>query len=181
MEEDEIRELLEFRKSLAEMREETHKLVTKIDKVLEVLEKLTARWSIKSGKEILMKVEKPEEVTIGGVKEIIPLVTRGRRVGDAKVINNTLHLEPDPTLRLRSEIPPFTSFFVKKVLEPMRESDQERVARGEIRADEILTYNIVEEDGLLKDVEVRGYRDRSRMIKIIRAAAWTFGVMSEKI
>lgn len=110
----------------------------------------------------------------------VELVYRGRNVGVAYVSSETVRILPDEKLGLKTTTPPFESFLIRKVLDEIREADTERAGRGEIRPDQILAYDLVEEEALLKQITVRNYGDPDRLNRVIRASAWTFMVMSQK-
>jgi hypothetical protein len=101
-------------------------------------------------------------------------------VGSGYVTSDTVVIVPDEKLGLRTSTPPFESFLIRKVLDEIREADTERAGKGEIRPDQILAYDVEDEDSLLKRVIVRNYGDSDRLNRVIRAAAWTFMVMSQK-
>lgn len=108
------------------------------------------------------------------------LVYRGRNVGVAYVSPETVRILPDEKLGLKTTTPPFESFLIRKVLDEIREADTERAGRGEIRPDQILAYDLVEEEALLRQITVRNYGDPDRLNRVIRASAWTFMIMSQK-
>jgi len=108
------------------------------------------------------------------------LVYRGRNVGIAYASPEVVRIIPDEKLGLKTTTPPFESFLIRKVLDEIRETDTDRAGKGEIRPDQILAYNIVEEEALLKQITVKNYGDQDRLNRVIRASAWTFMVMSQK-
>jgi hypothetical protein len=108
------------------------------------------------------------------------LVYRGRSVGSAYVSMNKVRIVPDEKFGLRTTTSPFESFLLRKVLDEIHETDTERAGRGEIRPDQILSYDVVEENTLLKEIVVNNYGDTDRLNRILRASAWTFMVMSQK-
>ncbi|MBO3803179.1 MAG: hypothetical protein JTT11_04800 [Candidatus Brockarchaeota archaeon] len=108
------------------------------------------------------------------------LVYRGRPVGSAYISANSVRIAPDEKFGLRTTTSPFESFLLRKVLDEIHETDTERAGRGEIRPDQILSYDVVEENTLLKEVVVNNYGDSDRLNRILRASAWTFMVMSQK-
>jgi len=110
----------------------------------------------------------------------IELVYRGRNVGVAYVSSEMVRIIPDDKLGLKTTTPPFESFLIRKVLDEIREADTERAGKGEIRPDQILAYDLLEEEALLKQITVRNYGDPDRLNRVVRASAWTFMVMSQK-
>jgi len=110
----------------------------------------------------------------------VELVYRGRNVGVAYISSEMVRIIPDEKLGLKATTPPFESFLIRKVLDEIREADTDRAGKGEIRPDQILAYDLVEDEALLKQITVRNYGDPDRLNRVVRASAWTFMVMSQK-
>jgi hypothetical protein len=62
----------------------------------------------------------------------------------------------------------------------MRERDVERAAKNELRPDQMFTYDVLEENGLLKAIILRNFRDKIRLKELSNSIAWTFFRMAEK-
>ncbi|KPV65155.1 MAG: hypothetical protein AOA65_0413 [Candidatus Bathyarchaeota archaeon BA1] len=75
--------------------------------------------------------------------------------------------------------PPFMAFLVDRVLAKMQEKDREAARTGEITPDKILSYNIVREGDILREITIRNIMpDRSRELK--STIRWTLEKMHEK-
>jgi hypothetical protein len=76
--------------------------------------------------------------------------------------------------------PPFTSFLVERVLAKMQEKDREAASTGEIPPDKILSYNIVRDEDLIREITIRNIGlERSRELK--SSIRWTLEKMYEKM
>jgi len=76
--------------------------------------------------------------------------------------------------------PPFTSFLVERVLAKMQEKDREAASTGEITPDKILSYNIVRDGDLIREITIRNIgSERSRELK--SSIRWTLEKMYEKM
>jgi hypothetical protein len=76
--------------------------------------------------------------------------------------------------------PPFTSFLVERVLAKMQEKDREGASKGEITPDKILSYNIVRDGNLIREITIRNIGPgRSRELK--SSIRWTLEKMYEKM
>jgi len=76
--------------------------------------------------------------------------------------------------------PPFTSFLVERVLAKMQERDREAASTGDITPDKILSYNIVRDGDLIREITIRNIRpERSRELK--SSIRWTLEKMYEKV
>jgi len=77
-------------------------------------------------------------------------------------------------------IPPFTSFFVERVLAKMQEKDREDASKGKIAPENILSYNIKRDGNLIREITIRNLRrDRSRELK--SSIRWTLEKMYDRI
>jgi hypothetical protein len=76
--------------------------------------------------------------------------------------------------------PPFTSFFVERVLAKMEEKDREDASKGKIAPEKILSYNIKRDGNILREITIRNLRrERSRELK--SSIRWTLEKMYERI
>ena len=76
--------------------------------------------------------------------------------------------------------PPFTSFFVERVLAKMQEKDREDASKGKIAPENILSYNIKRDGNLIREITIRNLRrERSRELK--SSIRWTLEKMYERI
>ncbi len=76
--------------------------------------------------------------------------------------------------------PPFTSFFVERVLAKMQEKDREAANTGEITPDRVLSYNITRDGDLIREITIRNTMpERSRELK--STIRWTLEKMYEKM
>lgn len=77
-------------------------------------------------------------------------------------------------------IPPFTSFFVERVLAKMQEKDREDAGKGKITPERILSYNIKREGNKIQEITLNNLRpERFREIK--SSVRWTLEKMYEKM
>jgi hypothetical protein len=189
--EEELRRVAELKQWLEEQIEakeaELAKLKENLDAVNSILKKasfITASElsPVEVGEEA--KVE-PQEVT-AAVKftQTIPL----RRTKDGKLLANVYASEdevvivPVSDLNLKSSIHPFKSFFVTRILDGMRNKDLELVSQGRLSKNQVISYEIEEdEDGSIKRIIIRNFREKRRLNEIVSACKWVFTTMLGKI
>jgi hypothetical protein len=63
----------------------------------------------------------------------------------------------------------------------MRGKDIEDSKRGEVEPDKILSYNVVQDGDVIKELIIQNYRDDDRLRKIRTTVRWTFEKMYEKL
>ncbi|MFQ6134953.1 MAG: hypothetical protein ACE5KU_03960 [Nitrososphaerales archaeon] len=137
------------------------------------------------------KEAKPEEavpppptpvVATAEFKEVRPLKRSkdGVLLANAYVSESSVAIVPVSDVVLKVSTPPFSSFFLNRILEGMKGKDLENVSAGRLKEDEVLNYTVEEEDEVIKKIVVNNYRDQSRLTEIFNTSAWTFARMLEK-
>lgn len=77
-------------------------------------------------------------------------------------------------------IPPFTSFFVERVLAKMQEKDKEDAGKGKLAPERILEYTIERDGATIKEIDIQNLRpERFRELK--SSIRWTLEKMFEKM
>jgi hypothetical protein len=76
--------------------------------------------------------------------------------------------------------PPFTSFFIERVLAKMKEKDKEATKTGNLDPEKTITFNVKQEGNLVREIEIWNLRpDRIRELK--SSLRWTLEKMYEKM
>ncbi len=79
----------------------------------------------------------------------------------------------NPDIVVTRDHRPFSSFLLKKVLEGYVNQDMELVSRGLLDSSLAFSYEVIYEGDRVKEIEVRNYREESRLREIINAVRWT--------
>ena len=179
--EDETRKLLKFREDLEDR-------IARLQAEVEDLRKAV--------------VEIDRQIVRQGFRQPVPTTTRpapstgadsgeedqssvkskdGEILGTLQVDDTEIVFEPRDDLVFVTSIPPFQSFFVERVLDNMRTTDEGRVTAGEIPADEILSYEVDTDGERILQVVVRNYGGERRLREIQSSLRWAFEKMHEKL
>jgi hypothetical protein len=75
--------------------------------------------------------------------------------------------------------PPFTSFFVDRVLKKMQEKDREAIRSGSMPPENMLTYHIDYEGELIQEITIRNVSEE-RLRELKSTVRWTLEKMHEK-
>ena len=76
--------------------------------------------------------------------------------------------------------PPFTSFFVERVLTKMQEKDKEDVKEGKLAPENTLSFSIKQDKNIIREITINNLRrERSRELK--SSIRWTLEKMYERI
>ncbi|MCS7138566.1 MAG: hypothetical protein NZ873_00720 [Crenarchaeota archaeon] len=175
---EETHRLAELKQYLSQKKEMLEEELEKLNSLISVVDDLLASKSFKTGIEVMKRAEEKTEAEAALQK--LELVYKGTKVGEMEVYQTYAKVTPLPELKLSTVISPFEAFLVRKVLEPMRERDVERAAKNELRPDQMFSYDIIEEGGILKYIVVRNFRDRIRLKELANAMSWTFFTMASK-
>jgi hypothetical protein len=127
-------------------------------------------------KEIVEAEEKEDELVEGS-----SITSKdGTVLGKLYVSDYDLTFRPLSQFHFTSDIPPFKSFLVDRVLQNMRNNDEERASKGELGLDEVLSFNVVE-DGEIVEMHVTNYGGERRLREITSSLRWTFDKMNDKL
>ncbi|MBS7645886.1 MAG: hypothetical protein QW569_05190 [Candidatus Bathyarchaeia archaeon] len=180
-EEDIVRRLAEAKAHLERKVAELEREISANKAVIAVLDEVLAE---KSFKRLKVEVrEKPVEVEIPPPveEEKLELTTvDGVFLGELLVRGDELLLFPAQNISFRVDLPPFTSFLINRVLEPMRRKDEEEVASGTLPSDKAFKYEVSGESGILKSLRILNYGDARRLNELRNAIRWTLRRLYEK-
>jgi len=115
-----------------------------------------------------------------GYERSVPLKTiAGDLLADLYVGEDSMRVVMAEEKSFDVNTPPFTSFLVERVLAKMQEKDRDAAGTGEITPDRILSYNIVRDGDIIREISIRNVRpERSRELK--STIRWTLEKMYEK-
>lgn len=105
----------------------------------------------------------------------------GITLGFLRTEEKVIVFEPLTVLRFTTVIPPFQSFFVERVLDNMRSTDEGRANQGEIPPDEVLSYEVATEGDMITSITIRNYGGERRLMEIRSSLRWAFEKMYEKL
>ena len=76
--------------------------------------------------------------------------------------------------------PPFTSFFVERVLAKMQEKDKEDAMKGELAPENTLSFSLKQDGNIIREIKISNLRrERSRELK--SSIRWTLEKMYERM
>ena len=169
-ESEEVKELARLKDYLERRLSELRNEVSLLEKLVELVDEELAKKSFKKAAVVREKpVSKPPEtgrfrVLRSRSGEILARVAVGR---------DELRFIVNPEIGLKRDMRPFSSFLVRKVLDAMSKADKERVDRGLLPPGHELSYNIVLDGDLVKEIIVRNFREEYRLREIVNAVRWT--------
>ncbi len=127
------------------------------------------------------KQEIPQHSPIKPQKKGIPLKTvTGDLLAQLYIEKDLMQVTLAEDKNFDINTPPFTSFFVERVLAKMQEKDREDASKGKIDPEKTVSYNIKRDGNILKEITIRNIRQqRSRELK--SSIRWTLEKMYERM
>lgn len=178
--EDETRKLLKVRDDLERranrLQTEIEDLRTMISEIDRSIVRQGFRQPVPTSARGKTTVEEDEE---GG--KISVKSKDGITMGHLKTEEDFIVFEPLPILNFTKTLPPFQSFFVERVLDNMRSTDEERASQGEISPSEVLSYEVATEGDRIRGITIRNYGGERRLMEIRSSLRWAFEKMYEKL
>lgn len=180
---DTARKLAEVKTYLERRISELNKESATLSSFLEVIDTLLAEKSFRKVEipkletESVTRAPHEERKTLA---ERVPLLTSaGTKLGELIFDGNNLTAIPAGNVRFDVNSPPFRAFMIARVLEPMKARDAEMSREGKLRG-KAFTYEVDQEDGILKALLMRNFGDEKRLLELKNAVRWTFRRMYEK-
>jgi len=156
--------------------------VNSLRSFLEVVDSLLAERSFRQV-EITPAIQPPirPRTPPGTPSDKIPIMTtNGVPIASILIDQDGMHVIPESNVKLDSNSPPLRAFLLGKVLDPMQTKDREAASSGAIPPENILSYDLEQEDGYLKAIHIRNYGDDRRVLELKNAIRWTLRRMYEK-
>ncbi len=94
--------------------------------------------------------------------------------------NDGLHIVFPEDKNFDINTPPFTSFFVERVLAKMHEKDKEDVNAGKLDPDKVLSFDIKQDGNIMKEIVIKNIRS-ARVREIKSSMRWTLEKMYERM
>lgn len=132
-------------------------------------------------REVEARTETSSNDSTAESESVIPLRTvSGELLALLYVTENSLRALPAAGKNFSVGTPPFTHFLVERVLAKMQERDGELVRNGQLPAEKMLSYEIVREGDMIREITIRNV-DSDRLRELRSSIRWTFEKMHEKI
>jgi hypothetical protein len=192
-EEQKMRKMAELR-ALLEKR--VNELQTELDQLKAMLEFVNSALLEKGFRKPEIKIPPPQptippEITVPSKQETkpplmdhaqaIPIKTvTGDLLAELYADDENMHVVLAKDKQFTADTPPFTAFLVQRVLAKMQEKDSESASQGEIPREKILSYEIVSEGDIIREINIANIgTDRARELK--SSIRWTLEKMYEKM
>ncbi len=105
----------------------------------------------------------------------------GTQLGTIIVEENTLVFTPSEVFQFTTDIPPFRSFLLERVLDNMRRTDQERASNGELEPQDILEYTVETDGDRISKLSITNFGGERRLRELNSSLRWTLDKMYDKL
>jgi len=105
----------------------------------------------------------------------------GTLLGAIVVEGSTLVFTPSDVFKFTTDIPPFQSFLLERVLDNMRRTDQERASNGELEPQDILEYTVETDGDIISKLSITNYGGERRLRELNSSLRWTLDKMYDKL
>lgn len=180
-EEDEaekMRKVAELRGYLEKRIEEAKREIENLETLLELVNTVLLEKGFKRPELSKPKLTPPPSAEY---KQVVPLKTvTGELLATLYIGDDFLRAVMAEDKNFRVDTPPFTQFLIERVLAKMQERDQEFARNGKITPDRILSYNVIQDDGVIRELIVRNV-SKERVRELKSSIRWTLEKMYEKM
>jgi len=183
IEAEKMRKVAELRGYLEKRIEDAKKEVENLETLLELVNEVLLEKGFKRPElsEPSVSKPKPPPPPSAEYKRVVPLKTiTGQLLATLYVGDDHLRVVMAEDKNFRVDTPPFTQFLIERVLAKMQEKDQESARNGKITPDRILSYNVIRDDGVIRELIVRNV-SKERVRELKSSIRWTLEKMYEKM
>jgi len=192
-----MKRLISFKKKLEDRAQELDSELKEAQTMLETVNSLllekgfrrieipkgTAKTGVPPHEEQTSTTSEPEPVPATAPPEgVIQLKTAdGEPLAELFLneVEESLRVIPARDKNFNTGTPPFTQFLVERVMQKMQERDNELAQIGQIAPERIFSYNIIQENGVIQEIEFRNV-DQDRLRELRSSIRWTLEKMYEK-
>jgi len=185
-EKEKIRKIAKLRELLEKRVEDMETEVDGLKTLLSLIDETLVQQSFKRAEllkpvQISPKIKTPTPLPVTKQKKGIPLKTiTGDLLAQIYTEKDLVQITLAEDKNFDINIPPFTSFFVERVLAKMLEKDKEDADKGKLDPDKIVSYEIKQDGNMLKEIRIKNLRpERSREMK--SSIRWTLEKMYERM
>ncbi len=180
IDEEIIKELMGLRSYLERRIRELEEESEKLRALFKIVDEVILTKSFKKAETIPIAV--PEKTPLTEFEEEVPLKTStGILLATMYVGDEDARIVPAEELTFTVNTPPFQTFLITRILEPMRAKDSEDSQEGIKPPGQLFEYETITEGDIIKELIIRNFGTRKRLREIISSSRWTFEKMYEKV
>lgn len=169
-EQENLRKLAEIKTYLEEKIAELEREVAALKEIRELIDKELISKSFKKAAE---QPTKTDETTLRRLRS-----RTGQLLATMALSENEIRIIINPEIKVTQDDRPFSSFLIKKILDNYVESDLQQVEEGKISPEQTMNYEVIYDNGIVREIIIRNYREEPRLREIINSIKWTLETIS---
>lgn len=188
---EKLKMMVEFRRVLEKRIEETQANLSNLETLLELVNETLLEKGFKRATTLETKPTRVEESApeasgeppqpLESDEAITPLRTAaGVALAEIYSSGNSMRVVIAEEIALDVNTPPFQQFLIERVLDKMREKDDELTKKGKLAAKNALSYEIVRDGDVIREIRVENLT-QERLRELRSGIHWTLEKMYEKI
>ncbi len=170
-EDQEVKRLAELKAFLEQRMVELEREMEGFKMLLEIVDKELAAKSFKKAQPVEVGEKEFAALRMIRSRSGNLLATMSLKESEARIVFN-------PEIRVTQDMRPFSSFLLRKVLDAMREADLQRVGEGKLDQSSVLSYEVVYDGDIARELIVKNYRDEARLREIVNSVKWTLDTIA---
>ena len=175
-----IKNLMDLRSYLEKKIEELEDETRKLKALFKIVGEAVVTKSFRGAESIPRIQTKTDTLTMKNWEEVPLKIASGTLLATMHVSDEDIRIIPNEGLIFDINTPPFQSFLINRVLEGICENDRKASERGEMTPDKILSYEIMKEGAVIKEIRINNYGTEKRLREITSTSRWTLEKMYEK-
>lgn len=171
---DQMKDILALKERLTKDIEKYREEIEILERNVSVLESILKQSSFTKASDLSTPKQNQETDSIPITKG-----SGGEVIANAYVSPEQVSIVLDDKLDINSDIPPFKSFFVDRIIGEMKKRDSAEVESGRIQDDSVIDLILNKNGSNLREIIVKNYRQKERVNEIINTAGWSLTRMLE--
>ncbi len=179
--EEQIKEIATWREDLVKQIDKHTQSIEILEKRLLVLDSILKESSFTKASSLDTKKSFGDKIKIE--KKSIPITNGndGKIIANAFVTPEQVEIILEEDVKITTDVPPFKSFFIDRIIGEMKRKDALDVDNGKIQKDSIINYLINKNGSDIREIIIKNYKEKERVNEIINTAGWSFTRMLENI
>ena len=180
--EEQIKEIVSWREDLVKQIDKHTQAIEILQNRLQVLDSMLKESSFTKASSLGTSQKPSEEKPIAG-KKSIPITSgnEGKVIANAFVSPEQVEIILENDMKINSDIPPFKSFFLDRIIGEMKRKDSVEAENGKIQKESVIDYIVNKNGADIREIIIKNYRQKERVNELINTAGWSLTRMLENV
>jgi hypothetical protein len=186
--EEQIRDIVAMRDSLAKQIDKHQNAIELLEKNITILDLVLKESSFTKASALgtTKTTETPTKNPVSSTEKLessIPITSGsdGKVIANAYITPDQVSIVLEDNMGINADIPPFKSFFIDRIIGEMKRKDSAEAEIGKIQKESVIDYIINKNGSDIREIIIKNYRQKERVNEIINTAGWSLTRMLENI